>query len=224
MKNIPLLILILVLISSCNFNAKVELPKAETAELKPFPKVEASTFENIFIVDESKCKKWNLPITRFKIEYPNNVKVDSAKIGIENYDYISFQVIENDIVIEEFSIGYSDCNRLFEKELGEKSAEQTLTNLKQRFPNAKELYKGMAEFYGQTNYQLNAEIELKEKTPQNFIGVYQMFKTHYYPKTTDFNPVNLSWTANQNSEIKKKADFGIKGLSGEIWKTFEFIE
>ncbi len=223
MKNILTLILVLVL-TSCNFNAKNELPIVETIELKPFPKVEASTFENIFIVDENKCKKWNLPITRFKIEFPNNVKVDSAKTGIENYDYISFQVIENDIVIEEFSIGYSDCNRLFEKELGEKSAEQTLTNLKQRFPNTKELYKGMAEFYGQTNYQLNTEIEIKEKTPQNFIGIYQMFKTHYYPKTTDFNPVNLSWAANENSKIMNKADFGTKGLSGKIWKTFEFIE
>ena len=224
MKNIPFLILILVLTSSCNFNAKLELPKSETVELKPFSKVEASTFENIFIVDEIKCKKWNLPITRFKIEFPNNVKIDSAKIGIENYDYISFQIVENDIVIEEFSIGYSDCNRLFEKELGEKSAEQTLNNLKKEFPNIKELYKGMAEFYGQTNYQLNAEIEIKEKTPQKFFGVYQIFKTHYYPKTIDFNPVNLSWTANQNSEIKNKADFGTKGLIGEIWKTFEFIE
>jgi hypothetical protein len=224
MKNIPLLTLILILISSCNFNAKIELPEAETVELKPFPKVEASTFENIFIVDENKCKKWNLPITRFKIEFPNNVKVDSAKIGIKNYGYISFQIVENDIVIEEFSIGYSDCNRLFEKELGEKSAEQTLNNLKKKFPDTTELYKGMAEFYGQTNYQLNAEIEIKEKTPQNFIGIYQLFKTHYYPKTTDFNPVNLSWTANQNSEIKNKTDFGTKGLSGEIWKTFEFIE
>jgi len=224
MKNISFLILILVLISSCNFNAKIELPKAETAELKPFPKVEASTFENIFIVDENKCKKWNLPITRFKIEFPNNVKVDSAKIGIENFDYISFQIIENNIVIEEFSIGYSDRNRLFEKEFGEKSAEQTLTSLKKRFPKAKELYKGMAKFYGQKNYQLNAEIEIKEKTPQNFIGIYQLFKTLYYPKTTDFNPVNLSWTANQNSEIKNKSDFGTKSLSGEIWKTFEFIE
>ncbi len=224
MKKITLLILILVFLSSCNFNAKIKLPKKETTELKSFPKVEASTFENIFIVDENKCKKWNLPITRFKIEFPNNVKVDSAKIGVENYDYISFQIIENDIVIEEFSIGYSDCNRLFEKELGEKTAEQTLNNLKQRFPNTKELYKGMAEFYGQINYQLNAEIEIKEKTPQNFIGIYQIFKTHYYPKTTDFNPVNLSWTANQNSEIKNKEDFGTKSLSGEIWKTFEFIE
>ena len=224
MKNIPFLISILILTSSCNFNAKIELPKTETVELKPFPKVEASTFENIFIVDENKCKKWNLPVTRFKIEFPNNVKVDSVKIGMENYDYISFQIVENDVVIEEFSIGYSDCNRLFEKELGEKSAEQTLTNLKKRFPEAKELFKGMAEFYGQTNYQLNAEIEIKEKTPQNFIGIYQLFKTHYYPKTTDFNPVNLSWTANQNSEIKNKSDFGEKGLSGEIWKTFKFIE
>ncbi|WP_040254725.1 hypothetical protein [Psychroserpens mesophilus] len=224
MKKIPFLILILVFISSCNFNTKIELPKAETAELKPFPKIEPSTFENIFIVDENKCEKWNLPITRFKIEFPNNVKVDSAKIGIENYDYISFQVIENDIVIEEFSIGYSDRSRIFEKEFGEKSAEKILTSLKKRFPNAKELYKGMAEFNGQTNYQLNAQIEIKEKTPQNFIGIYQMFRTHYYPKTTDFNPVNLSWTANQNSEIKNKEDFGIKSLSGEIWKTFEFIE
>lgn len=224
MKNIPFLILILISILSCNFNVKVDLPKRETTKLKPFPKVEPSTFENIFVVDENKCKKWDLPITRFKIEFPNNVKVDSAKIGMENYDYISFQIIENDIVIEEFSIGYSDCNRLFEKELGEKSAEQTLTNLKQRFPNAKELYKGMAVFHGQTNYQLNAEIEIKEKTPQNFIGIYQIFRTHFYPKTTDFNPVNLSWTANQNSEIKNKADFGTKSFSGEIWKTFEFIE
>ncbi len=224
MKNITFLILISIFISSCNFNTKIESPKTGTAELEPFPKIEPSTFENIFVVDESKCKKWNLPITRFKIEYPNNVKVDSAKIGIENYDYISFQFIENNIIIEEFSIGYSDCNRVFEKELGEKAAEQTLTNLKQRFPNTKELYKGMAEFYGQTNYQLNTEIEIKEKTPQNFIGIYQMFKTHYYPKTTDFNPVNLSWSANQNSEIKNKVDFGRKGLSGKIWKTFEFIE
>ena len=224
MKKIPFLFLILVFLSSCNFNTKIELSKKKTPELKPFPKVEPSTFENIFVVDENKCKKWDLPITRFKIEFPNNVKVDSAKSGIENYDYISFQVIENDIVIEEFSIGYSDCNRLFEKELGEESAKQTLSNLKQRFPNAKELYKGMAKFSGQTNYQLNAEIEIKEKTPQKFIGIYQMFRIHYYPKTTDFNPVNLSWTANQDSEIKNKADFGTKGLSGRIWKTFEFIE
>jgi len=224
MKNIPLLILILVLISSCNFNAKVELPKAETAELKLFPKVEASTLENIFIVDENKCKKWNLPITSFKIEYPNNVKVDSAKIGVENYAYITFQVIESDIVIEEFSIGYSDRKRIFEEEHGKNSTEKILASLKKRFPDIKVLFNGISEFYGQKNYQLNAEIEIKEKTPQNFLGNYQLFRTLYYPKTADFNPVNLVWSTNKNSEIKNKDDVGKKGLSAEIWKTFEFIE
>ncbi|QJP35414.1 hypothetical protein F0365_13900 [Nonlabens sp. Ci31] len=224
MKKIPFLFLILVFISSCNFNAKINLPKKETAELKPFPKVERTTFENIFIVDENKCEKWNLPITRFKIEYPNNVKVDTAKIGVENYDYISFQVIENGVVIEELSIGYSDARKMFEKEIGQKTAEKTMMSLKQSLPDSKELFSGMAEFYGQENYLLNAEVKIENKTPQNFIGTYQMFKTHYYPNSTDLNPINISWTANGSSDIKKKADFGKNGLTSEIWKTFKFVE
>jgi len=51
-----------------------------------------------------------------------------------------------------------------------------------------------------------------------------LFRTLYYPKTADFNPVNLVWSTNKNSEIKNKDDVGKKGLSAEIWKTFEFIE
>jgi hypothetical protein len=211
-------------LSSCDFNFKVDLPEKETAELKPFPKVERTTFHNIFIVDEHKCKKWNLPITRFKIEYPNNVKIDTAKIGIENYSYISFQVVEDDVVIEELSIGYSDARKIFEKEIGQKTAEKTMMSLKKRLPDSKELFSGMSEFYGQENYLLNAEVTIENKTPQNFIGTYQMFKTHYYPNSNDLNPINISWTANNSSEIKGKDDFGKKGLTSEIWKTFKFVE
>ena len=217
-------IILLLILSSCTYSTEVEIPQSQTSDLGPLPTIEASTFENIFIVDENKCQNWNLPITRFKIEYPNNVKVDTAKIGADNYDYISFQIIENDIVIEEFSVGYTDCKRAFEKEVGEKSAEQTLTNLRQSFPNTIVHFNEMGDFFGQRNYLLQAEINIKNKTPQKFLGTYQILKTHYYPKQSKFNPVNLSWTANQQSEIKSKSDFGVKGLSAEIWKTFEFIE
>ena len=224
MKKIPLLLLILVALTSCEFNFKANTPENETAELEPFPSVERSTFENIFIVDENKCKKWNLPITRFKIEYPNNVKIDSAKIGIENYDYVSFQVIENGIVIEELSIGYSDAQKMFEKEVGEKSAEKLIGNLKKRLPNLEVIQNGMAEFAGQENYVTNLKVEIEEKTPQNFLGTYQMFKTHYYPKSKNLNPINIGWTANEKSKIKNSNDFGEKGMTSEIWKTFKFAE
>jgi hypothetical protein len=224
MKKIPLLFLTLVFLSSCDFNFKVNMPENEVAVLEPFPEVERTEFDNIFVVDENKCKKWNLPITRFTIEYPNNVKIDSAKIGKENYDYVSFQVVKDGIVTEELSIGYSDSKKIFEEEVGIKSAEKLISNLKKRLPNLEVCQNGMSEFAGQENYVTNLKVEIEEKTPQNFLGVYQMFKTHYYPKSNTLNPINIGWTANQNSEIQNSKDFGKIGLTSEIWNTFKFAE
>lgn len=86
-----LYLFIFILIIACSNASRVE-------------KIVPTIFDNIAIINYDSCQKWNLPLTSFKVEYPDNY---NALFHPKN-DYLELRKYSNSGYIEqEFSFGKS---------------------------------------------------------------------------------------------------------------------
>lgn len=220
MKNRIILILFFpLLLCSCEFS--INTNGSKKVDLGIMPEVESQTFKNIFIADENTFKSKESPITRFAIEYPNGYDVETPN---EEENLITIKNTIDNIVTEELSIGTSNIS-LRSQSLTLSLIEGVANHLKEQFPELKIQTLGKKEFNGEMNYLFEGIVDYSEYVEQGYNGIYKiMFLVPLPKESEDLNFVMISMLANEQSKIKTFADFANKGMIGEIYKTFRYIE
>lgn len=204
-----------------NYTREIELLPANST-LPKIGKLEATTFKNIFIVDENKCKDWDQYLTRFSIEYPEYIIIDTAEINEDNYYYINFKEIVNDTIVEELSICSLNAPKSKDLFFGKEMLKYRTNQFKDSIYNFQIIKSRIDSFRDQSNYQIVTEVDLK-KEDEGYFGRYRFYEVVFYPEVTNKNPVKFNWSKNiayQDDTIY----FDNSSVIGQILETFNFIE
>ncbi|WP_397363265.1 hypothetical protein [Olleya sp. R77988] len=223
MKRKYIYILILALsLNSCEFSINTnKSPKSEKVGLGKMPKVESKTYENIYIADEILCKEQKLPLTRFAIEYPNGLDVSKPKNGSE---HIGIKKKANGIIIEDISIGNTTIVISTQKNSLE-LIENLVADFKRQNPKMETISISKKKFNGEMTYLFEGKFDFSGYKEHGYDGIYKAIFLIPIPKKNEkINAVIISFLANEQSEIKEFSDFYKKGVIGNIYKTFRYLE
>lgn len=220
MKNrISLLLILSLLLNSCEFT--INTNSSKKVDLGRMPKVESKTFDNLYVADEKTCELKELPITRFAIEYPNGYDVE---IPNDKENHIIMKNAIDNIIVEELSIGNSTIT-LKNKTQTLALIENIVENFKKQLPDLEIKTVGKKEFNGEMNYLFEGKVDYSDFNDQGYSGVYKLMFLIPLPKeNVELNAVLISMIANEQSEIKTFEDFADKGMIGEVYNTFRYIE
>lgn len=183
---------------------------------------EIKDFENIFEITKIQAVNCGLPATQFKISYPDDIDVFPAKEGEYNPNYIEFSYTEDDYFCESLSIGIYESASKADDFINESLLALYLGQYQSQIPDINVIFNGKGYFLGKELYQLFMEFEIVDEM-YGFPGKYKMLLVLYPPEKELDNGVLLIFQATEKSEILDISDFGQKGKTGEIWKTFRFI-
>jgi len=189
----------------------------ETSEKK-----EVSEFENVFELTKLKSVDFGLPVTQFRISYPNDILAIPAKTGVYNPNYIEFNYQKEDIFYESLAIGFYESATLASDFQNQSMLDQLLGQFNSQIPDIEVVFNGKTDFEGKNLFQLQLKFEISDEM-YGSIGKYKMLIVLYPPDNDLKNGVLLIFQATESSDIKEFTDFGDKGKTGEIWKTFKFI-
>lgn len=202
-------------------NYKVAINSPTKVDLGTMPEVENQTFENIYIADENICEAKELPLTRFAIEYPNGFEVVQPD---NKRDHINIKNKIDNIIVEEFGIGNSTVN-LKNKDLALILVEQIANNLKEQLPDLEIISIGKKEFSGESIYVFEGKLDYSAYEQEGYKGVYKIMFLLPLPENNEhLNAPLITFIANEQSEIKSFSDFADKGMIGQVYPTFRFIE
>lgn len=221
MKDKFILISILtVLLSSCELSADTNSSENTGLE-NDISKVKAQTFENIYIVDEKLCESKGLPATQFAVEYPNDLEVDTPN---DQQNHIIIKKKVGNFVAEEFAISNSTLT-LKNENLALELIESIVENLKAQLPDLEVISIGKKDFNGEMIYLFEGKVDYSQFEAQGYKGIYKLMFFLSFPKDNEnLNAVVISFIANDLSEIKTFSDFANKGMIGEVYQTFRYIE
>lgn len=182
-------------------------------------------FPNKFVVTASDCKKWKMPEVEFSIQYPDSVKCVFPSVDSVNDNYISLVDRKDEINFEELTIGwFTGGSNLEFMNLGIQLLNQFESIFKSVDPKAETEFKGKRDFLNfKGAYQLQMVYEVEDESLGGDPGKYKLM-TVLVPNTDlAKNGVLVFFQTNDNNKIIRKfSDFGVNGLTGDIWNTFEF--
>lgn len=205
-KNIYFLVIITVLLISCNSESN---------------KIE--DYKNIFEITKDKSVKLGLPTTQFIVSYPDDIEAIPAKEGSYNPNYIEFFFKKDDDFHEGLAFGYYEGAKFASDFFNESLLNQLLGQFQSQLPNIEVVLNGKADFFGKELYQLQLQFEIVDEM-YGSPGKYKMLLVLYPPDNDLTNGVLLIFQATEKSEIKSFGDFGKKGKTGEVWQTFRFTD
>lgn len=188
-------------------------------------------FPNKVVVDHMKCYGWNMQKFSFSLEYPDSVKLETARTDARNDNYVSFYAFDKDsILMESLNVGYlwfkPETNfgaRVRSSVAALDSFFYSAADDFKELDNYKLIYQGRKKLFGIETAQVHFEIEAKENV-NNFLGKYKCLATYLPPLQTGFEGAFLIFVGSEHSAIKSFDDFDNKGIMSEIWKTFERID
>ncbi len=219
MKKNALPLLFLLIITSCEFNYQTIPAKAD---LGPMPEVEKHTFNNIYVADENSCKDMGLPASRFAIEYPDGIE---ATFPNDKINHIKLKYIEDGIVTEELSIGYTDKVTIKTKNASLGLLEDFTSSIRKDIEGFELISVGKKKFDGEEMYLAEVKVDYSAYIDQGYNGIYKiMFLIPIPKKNENLNAIMISFLANENSSIKNFEDFANRGHIGKIYQTFRYIE
>lgn len=206
--------------SSCEFTLKTG-SQQKSIDLGDMPIIKKQSFENIYVADENICKNKNLPITRFAIEYPDNLDVTFPK---NKKSHINIKKWNSDFVYEELSIGNSTLT-YNNKFLASNLLEELITNLKNQISDIEIDFIGKKKFKGEFVYLFQGKVNFSGYEEQGYTGNYHIIGLLPLPKKQkDMNAVLVTFIAHEDSEIKTYNDFETSGMVNMVWSTFRYIE
>lgn len=202
---------------SCSFEVKREQAKVGKRGIS-HNNIKKIKYDNLFIVDEGKCDSWQRPITRFKIEYPNDVEIDTNIVGkVKKRCYITIDVIKDEFVIGELSLCTSTNIKENDLRFGNQIALKKISFIEENSSNMKVISNGPDMFLDQKVHVLRLEIDSLFSPLGRYQGPYEMTFANHYPSDHSINPVNIVWFVNK--EYKEEVEEVLTG----IWSTFEFL-
>lgn len=194
---------------------------SEKVDFGEMPQVNNNFFENIYVVDENVCNNKSLPATRFAIEYPDEYAVAFPH---NKRDHIVIQNKQNNLIIEEISVGFSTIKKTAEDK-GCSLIEDIAENLKDQLPFLKVHLLGERSFFGKQVCMFQGEMDYSAYKSQGYEGNYRVLILLPLPETNpDLPGVLFSLIANEKSEIKSFDDFEVKGMIAQVFKSFRYIE
>lgn len=183
--------------------------EADTIEYS-VPKIELN---KAFICTKEKCASWLLPEVEFKLSYPSSANISIAKEGVENDNYVSITSgTKKDL--EEFTIGWmsGNVNSFGNRILS--SVEQAIKNNYQVTSS----YVGKGNFNGRNVHKMLIEYQIKEGAWDE-VGNWKMLVI-LVPLQNENGIVIFMQAKDTHPTIKTFNDFGKKGVTGAIWKSF----
>ncbi|PCI96261.1 MAG: hypothetical protein COB15_11045 [Flavobacteriales bacterium] len=221
MKQSFLILTLLIIITSCDFSVNVNTPENNEIDFGKMPEVKASTFNNIQVIDENYCEKYDYSLTRFAIEYPDNVEV---KLHEDEFSYMSIKVRENGEIIEEMSIGSTTLN-IPMKSKSMELLEMLIPEFEAQIESLTTDFIGKSNFKNKMEYQFNGHADYSDFKEMGYDGKYRMIMMIPFPENNQkLKAVLVSFVANEKSGIKSYKDFQDKGVIAKIWETFRYIE
>ncbi len=206
---------------SCEYSLNINIPESKEIDFGEMPVVKANTFKNIQVIEEKYCEKYNYPLTRFAIEYPDNVEVTLHE---DEYSYIKFKVKNENEITEELSIGYTTLTLPIKSKSAE-LLEGLMTNFETNIESFQTDFIGKSKFQGSMEYQFNSTADYSDFNDIGYYGKYHLIGIIPFPEENEtINAVLITFIANESSDIKTYADFQEKGVISKIWNTFRYIE
>jgi hypothetical protein len=208
-------------LSSCEFSINTNLSESDKIDFGEMPIVKAKTFDNIQIVDEQYCKKYDYPLTRFAIEYPDNVEVTLHE---DEYSYINIKLKNDNEIVEELSIGNTTMT-IPMKSKSTELLEELISQFESQIKSFHTDFIGKSKFKGKMEYQFNGIADYTPYKEMGYDGKYRLIMMIPFPeKNEKIKAVLVSFVANEKSGIKSYADFQDKGIMSKIWDTFRYVE
>ncbi len=176
-----------------------------------------------------------VPSASFLIRYPSGIVVNFPKSEWDNENYIEFGIYKDknrSKFLEGITIGhfwYSDYYK--ESGVPDSLFLKLLLDTEKHFQelfsdsNYKTVFIEERKLNGKLYYQFGCTFEVTGKNKlDSDLGKYKMLNVLVPPEGISENGVSLWFQATENSEIKTFDDFGVKGVTGQIWQSFRFAQ
>lgn len=184
-----------------------------------YSNIQKQRFDNFFAVMPDSCLKWNLPITSFAVEYPNNFYLYNTEDFHKDQKYFQIESYQNNKLLRK-NIFFSYCLNVF----SEKDVEELLNIID----------KGDSDYY-KDQYE-KIKVEHKKIGDNLFHIVYARLWTSksnlaylegYYLLITGFCQSNYSNIAGVMFAILKKYNYpdsvALDKEDIDILETFRFV-
>ena len=164
-------------------------------------------FENVAYITLDSCKKWSLPNTQFKIEYPNDF---IAEYNADSKYYLRLRKFTGHKVSQEITIGKSEIDNKKDTEFWLKKLNKGLNS---QFESYQLLFLGEKKFLDSTYYLLQCQINFDQLEDSKFVGDYYSSVVIFLPPSNKENGVSISILRDSISIASTE----------KIMKTFKFL-
>ncbi len=178
---------------------------------------------NTYTMTSDLAKQCNLPEIDFSVQYPDDLEVIKPELYATNSSYVVFLNMKKgrkeELDMKWFTGSHEELNF---RDFGNVLLNRLKRDILAVDPMAKTVFQGKNEFYSMWLYQFRMRYKVTYKQSGN--TEHRKILCVLYPTNNKGGLVLIFQAEAGHKEIKSFSDFGTKGITGQIWKTFTMKE